>query len=405
MSSNASFVTKITNGLNDIRRDLLNEVLVVIKNIEERKGTVDDIKTKVIDMISVGKKVFHDTKPVYKYRVAKLNEESECDSSNEPNPVKAPSNKKVGNESDSDSLKEPTLNKDVDDSHYFISKQQDKRHNDINNKNRERILCQIINDSEFLNADHTRWLSIAVREGVKKYFGNIDNIRCIHKGGRGCHYDFIFIINDTCEFRVEFKFNATCVEELPQIVQPMTSSRFCVGPYGSYEEFFYDNYFVQRCETYNLPLPPKNIYLKQIGNPKPECVKEHKTKYSKGLKLSEGHTDDDIMFYKNCKESSLKSIHTYINETTLNIDKLTEYLLDSQKSKVYMFYKDECISFATIDKDNYIITEIKKEKCMKNLYFVGWNAKTKSGRDLKILLRWKNCLGIAFPSLQISIRK
>ena len=97
MSSNASFVTKITNGLNDIRRDLLNEVLVVIKNIEERKGTVDDIKTKVVDMIYVGKKVFHDTKPVYKYLVAKMNEESECDSSNEPNPVKAPSNKKFVN--------------------------------------------------------------------------------------------------------------------------------------------------------------------------------------------------------------------------------------------------------------------------------------------------------------------
>ena len=380
MSSNALFVAYITNGINDIRRDIIKEVLVELEKIDEGKScVVDDLKTKLLGMISVIKPNKNTTKE-----------------------------KKYVDDSDSDSVKVPN-EKYVDDSDYFTKKNQKKDQNDYNNEKRECILAAILNDSGFLNTnDSTRWLNNVVRERVKEYFGIIENISCIRKGGRGSHCDFELEINNT-KFPLEFKFNASCLEEIPQFVSPMKPSRFCYGPYGSYEEFFYDNYVIERCKTFNLSLPPKELYLKQIHGTNPECIKEHVTKNSKGRKRSEGHTADDIKFHENCKESSLNSIHTYIQKTNIDKDKLTEYLLETQlinhKEKVYMLYKDRCINFATINKDTFIITEITKHQSKKGGYFVGWDAKTKSGRILRILLRWKNGNGIAFTGLQISIRK
>ena len=46
--------------------------------------------------------------------------------------------------------------------------------------------------------------------------------------------------------------------------------------------------------------------------------------------------------------------------------------------------------------NDYDITEIIKES--KYSRYIG---KTKSGKSLKILLRWKNCLGVAYPAFQI----
>ena len=62
-----------------------------------------------------------------------------------------------------------------------------------------------------------------------------------------------------------------------------------------------------------------------------------------------------------------------------------------------MLYKNERFYLETINTDNYIITEITKEP--KKYRYI---AKTKSDINLKILLRWKNGNGIAFPSFQIS---
>ena len=62
-----------------------------------------------------------------------------------------------------------------------------------------------------------------------------------------------------------------------------------------------------------------------------------------------------------------------------------------------MLYKNKNISLQTINLDDYIITEIKKDpKYSRYIAF------TKTGKKLKILLRWKNGNGIAFPSFQIS---
>ena len=147
MSSNA-FVSYITNSINDIRRDIINEVLVELGKVEEEDAwVVEDLKTKLLGMISVikpnkkitkakkprfsgyhlymrehrivakeenpglspqemtslvaksWKEVPEDKKQDYKDRAAKMKEESESDvssddSSDEAKPVKVPKENK-----------------------------------------------------------------------------------------------------------------------------------------------------------------------------------------------------------------------------------------------------------------------------------------------------------------------
>ena len=195
---------------------------------------------------------------------------------------------------------------------------------------------------------------------------------------------------------IEFKCNASCVNDTPQFVSPMKPSQYLDS---SYEEYYYNYYFTPLVNRYNLSLPTKEEYLKYIHSTKPQCLEEHQNKYYRGCIKSSKYSgnDDDIHFYESSKKTSYDSISTFISKYGLKQDKLTEYLLETQKNKYYMLYKDGKINLETINLDDYIITEIIKDP-NKNRYI----AKTKSGKHLKILLRWKNGNGIAFPSFQIS---
>ena len=62
-----------------------------------------------------------------------------------------------------------------------------------------------------------------------------------------------------------------------------------------------------------------------------------------------------------------------------------------------MLYKNNNIYYESVNLDNYIITDVSKEPIYNR--FV---ANTKTGNKLKILLRWKNGNGIAYPAFQIS---
>ena len=287
----------------------------------------------------------------------------------------------------------------------FMDKNRSK--NDSNNKKRENIIGCIINNNikkEYYRYS-SRWyklkktIDLFIKELCKKKNINYnEKVRCIHKAGRGHHYDFKLIINSE-EFMVEFKFNASCINDTPQFVSPMKPSQYLDS---SYEEYYYDNYFITLVNRYNLSLPTKETYLKNIHSPKPTCLKEHQDKYYRGCIKSSKYSskENDINFYESSKKASQDSISDFISKYGLQQNKLTEYLLKSQKEKYYMLYKDGHFYLKTINLDNYIIIEITKDP---NKY--RYIAKTKSGINLKILLRWKNGNGIAFPSFQISYRK
>lgn len=280
-----------------------------------------------------------------------------------------------------------------------------RANNDINNKKRENIIGCIINNninSEYLKYS-TRWKNL--KNEIDLYITKLceltnitgyNTIQCIHKAGRGHHYDFKIVIDKTIEFDVELKFNSKCVCDTPQFVSPMKPSHYMES---SYEEYYYDNYFTPMVKKYNLSLPTREEYVKQLHSPNPKCVAEHQEKYYRGCKQSSKYSNDqdDITFYEDNKKISSESICNFITKYNLEKEKLSEYLLKTQSGKYYMLYKNGKVHLQTINQDDYIITDVVKDP-NKNRYI----ALTKTGAKLKILLRWKNGNGIAYPAFQIS---
>jgi hypothetical protein len=285
----------------------------------------------------------------------------------------------------------------------FLDKNRSK--NDDNNKKRENIIGCIINNNipiEYYKYS-LRWYNL--KNEIDLFIQKIceprgitfiDNMVCIHKAGRCHHYDFKLIINNNEEFMIEFKFNVSSINKTPQFVSPMKPSQYLDS---SYEEYYYNNYFIALNNRYNLLLPTKEEYLKYIHSPKPICLKTHQDKYYRGCSNSSKYSGDkdDINFYESSKKLSNDSISNFISKYGVKHNKITEYLLETQKNKYYMLYKDGHFYLDIINLDHYVITEITKDP--KKYRYI---AKTKSGGNIKILLRWKNGNGIAFPSFQIS---
>ena len=287
-----------------------------------------------------------------------------------------------------------------DISYFEVSK---RCKNDSSNKKREAIICGIVNnkipDEYYKNSD--RWLNllIEVSNFIKKlcYSSNIqtiDNIDCKAKAGRKHNYDFEITINGSNVFKIEFKFNACSVLDAPQFVSPMNPSQYLDG---CYEEYYYDKYLVGGLEEFGIPCPLKEEYLNEIHNSNPSVVSEIQNKYYRGCKKSSRYSGDrdDIAFYDKMKALSKTSIESFISQYGLKTDVLSSYLLDSQKNKYYMLYKEGKINLETINPEDYIIMGVKGDGSR-------YLATTKSNKTLKILLRWKNGNGIAFPSFQIS---
>jgi len=197
---------------------------------------------------------------------------------------------------------------------------------------------------------------------------------------------------------LEFKFNASSIDEAPQFVSPMKPSQYMSA---SYEKFYYDNYLEQLATFMELPMPKQDEYITQIHNNKPKCMKLFQDLYYRGCKKSSKFTNNlkDIECYKYAKNLSNKSISSFINSTELNIEMVSKYLYNTQKDKIYMLYSltEKKFIIQKIDLDDYNIVSVKK-----NPEKYRYECITKTGKKINILLRWKNGNGIAFPAFQIS---
>lgn len=280
--------------------------------------------------------------------------------------------------------------------------------NDESNKVREAIIMSIYNKkvpSDYYKYS-IRWSKInkELQSYIKqlcemKNITQINSIHCEIKAGRNYKYDFDFLVNNKETFCIEFKNNASNLNSIPQFVSPMKPSQYFNG---CYEDHYYDNYFRDLTLQYNLPIPEKEDYLKQIHFTNPKCLIEHQIKYYRGCKSKRQYSgeENDIEFYNNAKKAARDSISSFMNCYDLNKEKLTDYLLKTQKNKHYMLHSSGTFYLDTIHSDNFIITDIEK-KPDKNMYI----AKTKGGDYLSILIRWKNGNGIALPALQIGINR
>ena len=154
--------------------------------------------------------------------------------------------------------------------------------------------------------------------------------------------------------------------------------------------------------------PDRAEWLKQIHNNAPTCVKHLQDKYYAGCAKSSQFTKDadDIAFYQLAKKLSAESIRGFITEHDLNIVKLSEYLRESQQGKTYMLFQPAAatasgggptITLQRVDPADYNIVS-----CVKNPSKSRYDCVTQSGKKIRVLLRWKNGNGIAFPAFQIS---
>jgi len=285
--------------------------------------------------------------------------------------------------------------------HNILSFQvSDKKNNDKNNKLRENIIGAIINDKIPPSYYHisNQWKSM--KQKVFEYIPSlvlnspIQQITCEHKGGRAFNYDFMILINDTISIPIELKFNSCAILDAPQFVSPMKPSQYLSS---SYEEYFYDNYIPTLSTLAGIDNPSKEEYLQQIHSPAPKCMEQFQKKYYNGCSSSSQFTNKvkDIQFYKEAKKLSDQSITEFIQMTDLDIQKLSDYLIKTQQNKHYMLYKDRQFYKQTVNMDEYHLVSYEKQK---NRFI----ATSKTGNKIKILLRWKNGNGIAFPAFQIS---
>lgn len=285
-----------------------------------------------------------------------------------------------------------------------------KNMNDANNKKRENIIASIIDNTRIrMDVENPltkyykfsrRWNNI--KDAIFNYIHNELNINInkditlIHKGGRKYNYDFE-INSESVKYNIELKFNANSVSKAPQFVSPYNPSKYMES---SYEDYYYDNYLPKlKYLRDDLVIPDKLTYLQEINSPSPKCMKMYKDIYYNGCKKSSKYTGDpkDIDFYKLANKLSKESIVAFMSTTSLNINLLNEYLTSSQNTKIYMLYKNGKFHKEIVDPSKYTIVSYTVCKNKKNKFV----AKTQEGKDIKILLRWKNGNGIAFPAFQI----
>lgn len=286
------------------------------------------------------------------------------------------------------------------------SDKKNKKNNDYNNKIREKIIEKVWNKTipqeYYVSSEKWKKIKFSIDKYTFKLLEKntkickseleIVSLECHPKAGRKHNYDFDLKIkyfhiveNDKVEndieFKIEFKYGATCVSDCPQFSSPSNPSRFLNR---NYEEFHYDEILPKISELANLPLPDREIYLKSIHNNIVECMSDYKKMY-----------DSDKNFNKKVKVIDKESIKEFLTLCELDITKLSEYLLKSQKDKNYMCYENNDFHYDKIDENFYKIKSVIQIKSPNII------CETENGYKIEIKLRWKNGNGIQFPAFQI----
>jgi hypothetical protein len=293
---------------------------------------------------------------------------------------------------------------DNSDIEYFDTEGVGRSNNDSHNKIRENIIKSMpyIDEEYFTDPKHgTSWRQIKTSfdQKMREICSSYSSYTIQHKAGRKFNYDFdVSFFNGDNNLikpvKLEFKYNAATIDETPQFVSPMKPSQYLSQ---SFEEYYYFNYLIPLFNKYGFTVPELELYLKQVHGNKPECLSQAQTFYYNGCKQSSKYdgTETALAFYTECNKISTDCITKFISETDLDIEKLNHYLSQSQYEKMYLLYKNGEFHLQFSNSDDYIIQTYEKQ-------FNRYVATTKTNKKIKILLRWKNGNGIAYPAFQIS---
>lgn len=272
--------------------------------------------------------------------------------------------------------------------------------NDKINKIREEIVCDLINNKVnndyFQNNQYGRdWRSVKrnLIKCLKEQYSNYKKIECIKKAGRTYNYDYLLKVtyeDDTViENHLEFKYGCNSINKHPQFANiPRVSKYFN----KSFEDYHYKNCFSLVCQFLDEEKPDYDTYSKEVNSNHPSYCDTMKYKYKNFSKSKQNQ-------FRNI---SKKSITSFLEETSFNMDIMNTKLAETQKGKKYLLCKEGEFNFEIKEEGDYTIDLLNDDN--KNHKIVNGNSltfKTTNGKLLNILLRWKNGAGFAFPALQI----
>lgn len=279
---------------------------------------------------------------------------------------------------------------------------KDRGKNDVNNKKREDILL-IINEPkyEYLMNDKTynnNWKDLKNKWNniIKSlYDENYDTILIDKMAGRGYNYDFKVQYklknNIVKELNIEFKFNSSDIESLPQFLN--LSEKIDILRGNLYADFFYDYYLFDILKLYptefeNIFIDKKD-YLKFVYNSNYNVHPLFK-------KLKELEIENSN-FKKEKNVIVNKSIKIFLEKYGFKID-IDKLLLKFKNTQDKVFVLWDC-------KNKKFNTDfIKIENSIKYCGIKNNNTIViKLGLDtyFDLLLRWKNHKGVLFPAWQI----
>jgi hypothetical protein len=286
-----------------------------------------------------------------------------------------------------------------DDIQLFKTAGVDRGTNDNLNKRREDILSILYNPPfEFLSDPYWLEMSTKWREFLRTiYSGQYDDVKIKKMGGRKYNYDieitFLLEGNPVFLIKAEFKHNAKTINELPEYFSPAANKPYFDVNYG---DFFYENYIDRICslsETAKTLKPTKAQYIKVL----------YQNEYKKNPFFSCLYGEEaNKEFFKGKQELVRASIKEYLTRylPTLKFDVLSKDIRDRQNGKVFIMWDLKQFRWDTIRENEMNIvsaTEIKNDNTIV--------AVSEGGTEHRMLLRWKNHLGVLYPAWQISLRR
>lgn len=266
--------------------------------------------------------------------------------------------------------------------------------NDANNRLREDILCILHQVPEHFVLDNeygTEWATLSMK--WKDFLKTLcpheyDDIE-VKKIANQQQYDLDIQFKKQNQIvhsvLGEFKHNSKTLSSLPQYYSAPEKKGYIPVRYA---EYFYDNYLDQICELVHIPKLQKDTYMKYI----------YQSRYNVH-RFFEDLKNSEETYYREKQALVRTSIKEYLAQyaNQLSLETLTTDILP-QQNKTFILW--DCNQFRSdkIHPDELQLEEI--EKVYRNNTII---VKSKAGTKHKLLLRWRNHLGVLFPAWQISL--
>lgn len=267
--------------------------------------------------------------------------------------------------------------------------------NDASNKIREKILLDGFNGKTvemFVDPVYGEdWRRVAelFADAISK-LGGEGPITVKAMGGRGYNYDFAVTRSD-CNHKVEFKFGGTSVESIPEFFNPAANKLFHDRLYA---DFFYDHHLPEIAGLYDLELPPKNEYLKEIHK------NSSRHKFFVAFRAAETARPEHYSKKGKLVAASVRAYLESVKDST-KLDVLTAEFIRSQSGKRFLLFSD-----GKFHHDRISDAELTAKSVVGvrngNLLVI---QSEEPGTTHEMLLRWKNHLGVLFPAWQISMKR